>query len=361
MTIGISIYPEKTTQEKDKAYIDLAYSLGFRRVFTSLLELTGDAEQVIKNFKETVQYASNLGMEVMVDINPQIFNQIGVSYEDLSFFAKLGAYGIRLDMGFTGREEAEMTRNPYGLKIEVNMSIGTKYIDNLMSFSPNRKNLIGSHNFYPMEYSGLDEGFYKHCCQQFKSYNLQTAAFITSKNADMGPWPLQDGLCTLEQHRNKSIKTQTQYYLLDDAIDTIIVGDAYASVEELTEISEIYFATHPQLQVVLAEDIQPVERKIVLEEKHSYRGDQSSFLIRSSLPRFKYKKESIVARECFALKRGDIVVGNNNFGQYKAELHIVLQDIPNNKQRCNLVGRLTEESIELLPKLKPWSKFKLIQ
>lgn len=361
MTLGISIYPEKSTKEQDKIYIDLAYQLGYRRVFTSLLELAGDSDQVIRHFKETVQYASQLGMEVVVDINPQIFKQIGVSYEDLSFFADLGVYGIRLDMGFTGREEAEMTRNMYNLKIEVNMSIGTKYIDNIMSFSPNKKNLIGSHNFYPMEYSGLAEEFYAYCCQQFKKYDLETAAFITSKHAQLGPWPLQDGLCTLEQHRTQSIRSQASYYLLDDRIDTIIIGDAYASEQELREVSEIYFTTHPQLQVVLEEGIQPLEKKIVLEEKHSYRGDRSAFLIRSSLPRFKYKEESIVPTICPPLERGDIVIGNDCFGQYKGELHIILQDIPNDRQRCNLVGHLTEESVDLLSKLKPWSKFKLTE
>ena len=47
MTLGVSIYPEKTTFEQDKRYLEKAYELGFRRVFTSLLELTGDADQVI--------------------------------------------------------------------------------------------------------------------------------------------------------------------------------------------------------------------------------------------------------------------------------------------------------------------------
>ena len=48
-----------------------------------------------------------------------------------------------------------MTYNPYGLKIEINMSNGTKYVDNIMSHRPNRENLIGCHNFYPHRYSGL--------------------------------------------------------------------------------------------------------------------------------------------------------------------------------------------------------------
>jgi len=361
MTLGISIYPEKTTFERDKEYIDLAYGYGYRRIFTSLLELSGDADQVITNFKKTVQYANAIGMEVMVDINPQIFSQLGISYDDLAFFADLGAFGVRLDVGFTGREEAEMTRNPYGIKIEVNMSIGTSYIDNILSFSPNRKNLLGSHNFYPMEYSGLSEDFYKKCCKQFKNYSLETAAFITSKHAAMGPWPLQDGLCTLEIHRKQSIRSQAQYFSLDDMLDTIIIGDAYASENELEEVANAYYSTHPTLQIVFEEYTLPIEKKIVLEEVHGYRGDTSEYLMRSSLPRFKYKEETIPMTNCPALKKGDIVIGNDHFGQYKGEMHIVLADVSNEKQRCNLVGHLTDESIKLLPSVKPWSKFKIIE
>ena len=48
----------------------------------------------------------------MVDINPALFEQLGISYDDLSFFHDMGAYGIRLIFGFTGQEEANMTRNP---------------------------------------------------------------------------------------------------------------------------------------------------------------------------------------------------------------------------------------------------------
>ncbi len=46
-------------------------------------------------------------------------------------------------------EEAAMSYNPYDLKIEVNSSSGTKYIENIMSYRPNKDNIIGCHNFYP--------------------------------------------------------------------------------------------------------------------------------------------------------------------------------------------------------------------
>ena len=36
--LGISIYPERSNFEADKAYLDLAHQYGYTRVFTSLLE-----------------------------------------------------------------------------------------------------------------------------------------------------------------------------------------------------------------------------------------------------------------------------------------------------------------------------------
>ena len=68
--LGISIYPERSTFEKDKAYLDLAHKYGFKRVFTSLLQINDDREKVLAEFKKVVDYANQLGMEVMVDINP---------------------------------------------------------------------------------------------------------------------------------------------------------------------------------------------------------------------------------------------------------------------------------------------------
>ena len=67
----------------------------------------------------------------MVDINPGLFTQLNISMMT-SAFSMNGADGVRLDIGFTGAEEAKMTRNPYGIKIEINMSQGTTYVDSIM-------------------------------------------------------------------------------------------------------------------------------------------------------------------------------------------------------------------------------------
>ena len=222
--LGISIYPERSTYEKDKAYLDLAHQYGFKRVFTSLLQITEDKDKVLADFKKVVDYANALNMEVMVDINPDLFAQLEISYDDLSFFDEMGAYGVRLDLGFTGAEEARMTRNPYNIKIEINMSQGTSYVDNIMAYSPNTENLLGSHNFYPHRYTGLEYNHFVACSEKFRKYNLNTMAFVNSHAATFGPWPTQDGLCSLEDHRDLAIGTQVKHLLLTGLIDDISIG-----------------------------------------------------------------------------------------------------------------------------------------
>lgn len=132
--LGVSIYPDQTDIADDKKYLDLAHKYGFTRVFTSLLQLVGDdGADILGQFKETVAYANSLNFKVVVDINPDLFQSLNIKYDDLLFFSDLGVWGLRLDEGFTGLEEAQMTRNPYGLKIELNISAGTNYVDRIMA------------------------------------------------------------------------------------------------------------------------------------------------------------------------------------------------------------------------------------
>lgn len=359
--IGVSIYPEKSTYEADKAYLDLAAKYGFKRVFTSLLEINGDKEQILSGFKKIVQYGKSLGLEVMVDISPRLFKELDITYDNLEFFHDLGADGIRLDVGYTGQEEARMTRNPYGLKIEINMSSGTSYVDNIMSYSPKTDNLLASHNFYPMEYAGLALDFVEQCNHRFKKFGLNTSAFVSSQAATFGPWPIMDGLCSLEMHRNLPLVTQVKHLMLLGTIDDIIIANAYASEAELKAMSETFFAPELELTVVPAADITPDERINLFDFPHFYRGDRSEYLLRSTMTRVVFKDKPFPAHNTIPIKRGDVMVGNANFGQYKGETEIALKDMPNDKFRLNVVGRISDDDLVLLDYVKPWSSFKLVE
>ena len=92
----------------------------------------------MKKFKGINTYAKNKGFEIIVDVSPRVFDELEISYKDLSFFKEIEADGLRLDMGFTGLEESLMTFNKEGLKIEINMSNNTSYIDTIMDYMPNK-------------------------------------------------------------------------------------------------------------------------------------------------------------------------------------------------------------------------------
>ncbi|EOH83799.1 MULTISPECIES: DUF871 domain-containing protein [Enterococcus] len=358
--LGISIYPERSTFEKDKAYLDLAHKYGFKRVFTSLLQINYDKEKVLADFKQVVDYANQLGMEVMVDINPGLFEQLGISYDDLSFFDEMGAYGVRLDIGFTGSEEAKMTRNPYGIKIEINMSSGTSYVDNIMSYSPNTENLLGSHNFYPHRYSGLGYDHFVFCSEKFRKYNLNTMAFVNSHEADFGPWPTQDGLCSLEDHRDLPLATQVKHLVLTGLIDDISIGNAYASEAELAAMAEAFHADYPTLRVDVVDGITEDERICLFDNLHSYRGDRSEYILRSTMTRIYYKDKEFPPHDTRDMVRGDVLIDNAGYGQYKGETQIALKAMKNDG-RVNVVGKIVDEELFLLEFLKPWSSFKLVE
>lgn len=354
--IGISIYPAKSSFERDRDYLGLARKYGFTRIFTSLLEIEGGQDEVVAKFKKIIEYGNSIGMETILDINPELFAQLNVSYNDLAFFNELGASGIRLDLGFTGAEEAKMTKNPYGLIIEVNMSSGTRYIDTIMSYQPNADKLYASHNFYPQKYSGISQCHFEQTTGKFNRHRLQTGAFVTSQEGKLGPWPVQAGLPTLEQHRYLSIHTQVTHYRLMGTIGDLLIGNSYATEDELKAMADAYLNPHPSFQIKFSPNVTGLERKMILDEVHQYRGDRSEYMIRSSATRVKYTNEDIPAANTLPIKKGDILICNNHFGQYKGETQIALKDMKNDGDR-NVIGHLTVESIFLLDSLKPWSSF----
>ena len=355
--LGISIYQEKSTEQEIKNYIDKAAENGFSRIFSCLLSVEESKEVIVEKFKATNEYAKSKGFEIIVDVSPKVFNDLGISYKDLSFFKEIGADGLRLDMGFTGSEESLMTFNPEGLKIEINMSNNTRYIDTIMDYMPNKENLIACHNFYPHNYSGLNFDHFMKCTENFTKYGLRTAAFITSQNEDtFGPWPVTDGLPTLELHRNLPIDVQAKHLIALGNINDIIISNCYPTDEELESLGAMR-KDMVTFNVVLNESTPEVERRILFEEMHFNRGDVSDNFLRSTQSRVKYKGHNFALFNApEIIKRGDIIIESSEYGHYAGEVQIALNDMINSG-KSNVVGHIREEEIFILDYIKPWQKF----
>jgi len=360
--LGISVYPYKENIQDSLNYVKKAASFGFKRVFTNILEIENqDKEDLLSSMKEVIQYARRQSMEVMLDVNPTVFEQLNISYHNLSFFKKMGATAIRLDSSFDGFVESLMTFDNNNLDIEINISNDTAYLENVLSYAPQKKKIIGCHNFYPQRFTGLDDSYFKKCSEKYKSMGLRTAAFINSHYGDHGPHPFCDGLCTLEMHRDMKIVTQAKHLIAIGSIDDIIIANAFASDQELEAISLVN-QNQIVLDVVFNPNVSEEEKKLVLDNQHFNRGDISSYMIRSTYVKTQYKNTSIpVNCTSDSLYYGDITIGNDTFGQYRGELNIVTKEMSDPKHNKNVVGKVADDEQFLISYIKPWTKFRFIE
>ncbi|MCD2257344.1 DUF871 domain-containing protein [Lactobacillus sp. CC-MHH1034] len=353
--LGISFYPDKESIADIQAYIRKAAKLGYRRCFTSLLELGKNADDTIDRYQQVIQTARENHMAVILDVNPSIFEALDISYKDLHFFKDIGATGIRLDSNFDGLEESLMSFNEFGLDIELNMSNDSSPI---FDFQPNMTHVIGCHNFYPQPFTGLSLDYFMKCSAYYKQKGMRTAAFVTAKSGADGPHDYNDGLPTLEMHRKLDIVTQAKHLIATGLIDDIIISNAIPDDVELEALSQL-----DQSQLKLAVDpvagISPVEQEILFENQHFNRGDVNEYSIRSTFVRVKYQEADIPAFNAVdQLQYGDITIGNNSFGQYKGELGLVTKPMPNIGGHKNVVGHVTASNQFLIPYITSWSKFK---
>lgn len=353
--LGISVYPGHASLSDNLAYIDLAGQYGFKRIFTCLI--SADTSN-IEEFKQVSSQAKAYGMEVIADVSPEVFEKLGVSIHDLKAFSDLGLDGIRLDLGFSGNEESIMSCNPYDLKIELNMSNGTRYLENILSYQPVNANIYGCHNFYPHRYTGLDYDHFIKCSEQFKSQGINTAAFVNSSHAHFGPWPVDEGLCTLEEHRDLNIVTQAKALFNTGLIDDVIVANCFASEAELKALSEMNKEII-ELTVELFDGISDIEKTIVLDEPHFNRGDVSSYMIRSTQSRVKYKNEEFLPKHTEDISKGDILIDSSLYKRYAGELQLAIQPMKNSG-KTSRVGRVIDEELYLIDTIKPWQKFKFV-
>lgn len=348
--LGISLYPEHSTKEQDWAYMELAAKYGFSRIFTCLLSVTETREEIIENFGEFMRKAHSFGYEVAVDTNQQVFERLGAKPNDIKVFADMGVDIIRLDMDFGLGGNVQITQNPYNIAIEFNGSSDND-IERLIKHGANKHNMVICHNFYPQRFSGLGWETFTKFNENWKKTGLRTAAFVSSNNTDtFGPWPVKAGLPTCEIHRDLPIDVQARHLLATRCIDDIIIGNCFATEEELAALSKVDL-TKTTFRIELEDGLSEEELDVIFNFPHVGRTDAPDYMHRSSLPRIKYMvpERTIKARpydgKCF--HRGDIVVVNENLKHYCGELQVVLKDMPYDGER-NLVGRIPQNELMIL-------------
>ncbi|MBY5035102.1 MupG family TIM beta-alpha barrel fold protein [Streptococcus gallolyticus] len=352
--LGFSLYPEGYQFDELKAYIDLLKSYNSKRVFISLLQLLDAEETIFDLYRWVVAYCKEIGLEVFADLNPKLIKHLGWQDHLLESAESFGLAGIRLDE--TDEDQTylvNLTRQSSPIKIEVNMSGETSLIKDLVAAGADLSKVTACHNFYPHEFTGLSKDYFLKVSQVYRELGVETAAFINAQSADIGPWPLSEGLCTLEEHRHLSLNAQYKWLAATGLIDHIIIANQFVSQEELASLRQ-----QPSIEfdIKINREISSIEKEII-QESHNYRGDISEYVVRSTGHRGKYSQKKIPPiqqKKC--VKRGHILIDNQLYTRYCGELQIALCDFTVS-EKVNIVGHIIEEDYPLLDLLQPWQDF----
>lgn len=373
INLGISVYPDIQDFEEIRSYIKLASGYGFTRVFSSMWSIDGTREEILSYFSEFIKVAHTNGMEVDLDVNPELFKKLGADYDDIRIFDELGADILRMDIPYSSDKNKVLINNPYGIKIEFNASIvKDQFVESLKELGNDRK-VLTCHNFYPQRYTGMKWDKYLEANRKLKEGNLETGVFVTSQNKDtVGVWDAKDGLCSVEKMRDLPLDVQVRTLMAAGNIDTILIGNACASEEELKLLSETIKDVEPnenqpivkmmlsmgatkerfypqkKIRVTLDSDISETEKDILFRFFPHYDvGDSSEWIWRSRMPRFLKKDIPYRKFQGEEFNPGDVLIVNNNYKHYAGEIQIALLPLRNDGIR-NKIGTLIKEEQDIL-------------
>ena len=382
--LGVSLYPEQEAPQQIEDYLKLAKSFGFSKVFTSLFSVEGTKEEIVSYFKGLTSVAHKYGMEVYGDCNARFFMEMGASPDDLSIFKEIGLDVLRLDLMFNDERDVAIVNNKEGLGVQLNASL-IPAVKHVLELGGDRSRIIGSYNFYPLRNTGAGSEDVMEANRFFKKEGMKTQIFISSLvKGTHGPWPVSDGLPTIEEDRDLPVGLQLRH-VLALGCDEVIFGNAFVSEEEFAEIAEtmkqiyVYGEDKPfyfpgirsqipignieriPLTIELAEGVSDTEKEILFDFTKHNSSEYTHIIIRSRWARFDFRPIPIEPRKCEKefFEPGDVIIINGNVPRYKGEVHIARKKIRNDGTQ-NYVGRIAEEEMFLLDYLKYMVNFGFI-
>ncbi|HRG62495.1 MAG TPA: MupG family TIM beta-alpha barrel fold protein [Burkholderiales bacterium] len=360
MAKGISVFLGLDWSLEDNLeYLTQAAQAGFNRVFTSLHIPEANYSQLIAEFKQILDLATQLNMTVIADISPNAYQYLQVEAHDLAAFKKIGLAGIRLDYGFAPELIASYTNNDVGLLIELNAStMSAEFMQQIMNVGANAKNISACHNYYPRQNTGISLESLQRKNQIFHHHDVPVSGFIGMKTGRRGP--LYEGLPTLEFTRSLTPQVSAQI-LLAAGIDHVFIGDAQADLPILQRIGKL---TPDIIELDVANYLSNPVYSELFQQIHTNRPDAAADVIRSQESRLMLLENNVIRRDvlaenCVVRNKGSITIDNIAYGRYSGELQICKRDLAAD-ERVNVIGRVSEDSLHLLDYIGDNQRFKLV-
>ncbi|MBS5951020.1 MAG: DUF871 domain-containing protein [Clostridium sp.] len=350
--VGFSVYfGLDNTKEENIELLKNAHRLGFTRIFTSLHIPEANYDVLKVEVREFFDLAKKYDMDIISDISPNTFKFLDLENMDLEGLHNMGVKTIRIDFGYTEEEISIMSKNTYGIKIQLNAStITEEFFERLDGFSPNYENIDALHNFYPRIGTGISEECMIEKNALLKARGIKSCAFVQSNNRKRSP--LKDGLPTLEDHRGLEVR-EAANHLFALGNESVFIGDSLPSLKELEDLSSL------DPNVIELNIEAKTEDKVILRllgEVYSARTDEARDAIRASESRLILNGDIIEPFNTIDKKIGDITIDNKDYLRYMGELQILkVKNVADS--RTNVVASILQKDFYLLKYIKGGKKF----
>lgn len=352
MGLGFSIYfGLDNTMEENTKLLEVAKALGFTRIFTSLHIPEVDYNILKVEVKEFFKKSKKYDMDIISDISPNTFKFLELDNMDIKSLRDMGIKTIRIDFGYTEEEIARMSKNPYGVKIQLNASTVTRgFFELLDKYKPDYKNMDALHNFYPRVGTGISEECMIEKNTMLRERGIKVSAFVQSNNRKRSP--LKDGLPTLEDHRGLEVR-EASNHLFALKNDSIFIGDSLPSLKELEDLVELNKdAIELDIELKVKDNI----TLRLLSETFSSRTDEARDVIRATESRLILNGDIVKPLNTISKSYGDITVDNVDYNRYMGELQI-LKVNQKADRRTNVVASVLHEKLYLLRYINSGKKF----
>ncbi|WP_294562538.1 MupG family TIM beta-alpha barrel fold protein [uncultured Traorella sp.] len=353
MLKSAAIYPEiidNTYIYKVADYVKRIKRYGFNEVFTTIHLPEYSLKEQIEALKIIACETKGANLELTVDIGGHFIKDILNNDEIINVLSNLKIDYIRLDYGFND-DDAKNLYNSIKFKgYVVNASIydpkEAKQVIEMLKNIDSKIQIRACHNYYILENTGIDP---IHSIKQdtiFKKMNIPVYYCVPSYSSPRQP--LKKGLCTIENHRFKSLDYILSDLLLNYEINAFMLADEWLSDEELEivdmTLKKINVKLHDieDIEIEFYEGTSNVEKEIVLSD-HVFRYDSPFDLLRSVTSRqMAEMARSIDPNNIYDMHLGDIIIVNRLNKRYSGELQVNLRN-RKKEDGSNVVARVKKQ------------------
>ncbi|MFI3283949.1 MAG: MupG family TIM beta-alpha barrel fold protein [Erysipelotrichaceae bacterium] len=358
---SISVYLSKDNDwDKIEAYINKAVKLGFDEVFSSLHLPELSFEEQLNGIEKLMHIIKENHMRIIFDVGGDTLSIIFTDKEKEAFIKSLEIDAMRLDCYYTQQQVKDIITKLGVKEFVLNASTlkeeTLRQQADLIRSIENNLLISACHNFYIREESGISVSYMQAQNTMIKQYGMKISAFVPSLNCPRGPLFL--GLPTLEKHRCCDITLAALELLYLYGNDRVMIGDPFASDEELIKVADIIQEKPLSIPVEIYTEDAVVKDKL-LNKTHYFRTDNGAYAHRLESSREmaafdrKIKPENQIKRQI-----NDITVDNENYQRYSGEIQIMLEERPMD-ERVNVVGKVLDD--QLLKLAEKGLKFNFVE